>query len=268
MSTTPTDDDETSRTETDHHTDTCDGDDATAVATIREALQAAKDVAPDERDAHLKAALGEIAALRARQVMPVTDLQEQTVNALVAPSEETPYFVNRALDCLGDVETELSPDDGDDTPERDVATDADAPDVDDVDGAGDTPTEPPECVRWLDDDHGVLELELERPFIEWLELEADRIDSDGVADYVRTQLWVRVTEDLRRSHGFTADVDVDVPPEYARRVSLWQAIQEIRGDADLADTEAFIYNHMELRPTWRLDGEPWDLLGEGSGTDD
>lgn len=121
---------------------------------------------------------------------------------------------------------------------------------------------PPESVRWVGDDHGVLELELTRPFIEWMELEAEQNDFDSVADWVQTQLWVQLTEDLMEKHGFQADVEVEVPHDYARRVALWRADREVEDDLEQADVEAFLFNHMQFQPTWTLDGEPWELAEE------
>jgi hypothetical protein len=84
-----------------------DGGESTTVATIRAALQTAKEVAPEERDTHIKAALGEVAYLRAAGVPYTAELQEQLSNVLAAPDEEAAYFINRALALLDDVADEL-----------------------------------------------------------------------------------------------------------------------------------------------------------------
>lgn len=221
-----------------------------SVVAIREALMAAKEAAPDERDEHIKTALGEVLDLQARQVAHTSDLQEQLTNVLVAPDEEGPYFINQSLQLLEYIEEEIASDHGKEP----------APtQTDDVE-------EPPESVRWIDEDRGVLELELTRPFIEWLELEAAQHDFDSAAEWVRTHIWVALTQDLMENHGFTADVEVEVPHDYARRVSLWLADREIEGEVEQADIDAFLFNHMQFQPNWTLGGEPWDLV-EDSGDD-
>ena len=85
-----------------------DGGSDAPIATIRTALETAKEVAPEERDAHIKVALGEVVWLRAAEVRHTTELQEQLVNVLVAPDEEAPYFINQALSLLEDVEDEYA----------------------------------------------------------------------------------------------------------------------------------------------------------------
>lgn len=45
------------------------------------------------------------------------------------------------------------------------------------------------------------------------------------------QLWVRLTQDPRENHGFAADVEVEVPDDFAERVALCYADQEARGVA-------------------------------------
>lgn len=167
--------------------------------------------------------------LAAHEGVRTADLHELLTSAVVAPDEEVPYFLNQASDMLENLEEDL--------PNR-AGGEAEPPRAN-----GPGKGESPETVRWIDEDYGVLELELTRPFIEWIELEADQHDFDSVAEWVRTQLWVRLTEDLMQNHGFTADVEVEVPHNYARRVALWRADREAEGELESADVEAFLFNH-------------------------
>jgi glutamate synthase domain-containing protein 3 len=84
-----------------------DGGSDAPIATIRTALQTAKEVAPEERDAHIKVALGEVVWLRAADVAYTGELQEILTSVLVAPDEEAPYFINQALSLLEDVEDHI-----------------------------------------------------------------------------------------------------------------------------------------------------------------
>lgn len=215
------------------------------VQTLREALEAAKDATPPEREEHVKTALGEVMYLAAREGLRTADLNELLTSAVVAPEEEVPYFLNRASDMLEDLEEDI-PQQSESPPKPPVAGDE----------------EPPESVRWIDEELGVLELELTRPFIEWIELEVAQHDFDSVEDWVRTQLWVNLTSDLQKRHGFSADVEVELPHDYARRASLWYADRKVRGEVDEADLDAFLFNHMQFRPKWMLGGQPWEIAEE------
>lgn len=225
----------------DDHGARTDGGSDDRVATLRLALQSAKDAEPGARDEFIKEALGEAVDLRAAGVTGSGDLQEQLNNVLVSPDEEAPYFINRALSELEEIDERLG------------AGDGPASDVDDVQ------EEPPASVRWAGEDRGVLELELTRPMVEWMELEADARGSDSLADWVRTQLWIRLTNDLRENHGFDTTVDVDVPRDFAHRASLWWRDRQLRGGAEPADLEAFLFNHVGFSPSYTVEGEPWSI---------
>jgi len=80
---------------------------------IREAVQAAKDANPEDRDNYIKAALGETQYLRARRDVYAVELQERLTDAVVAPNEEVPYFLNQALQEVKSIEerhSQSSPD--------------------------------------------------------------------------------------------------------------------------------------------------------------
>ncbi|OYR71510.1 hypothetical protein DJ71_20410 [Halorubrum sp. E3] len=211
------------------------------VETLRLALQSAKDAEPGARDEFIKDALGEAVDLRAAGITGSGDLQEQLNNVLVSPDEEAPYFINRALSRVEDIDDRLG------------AGDGPAPGVDD------TQEEPPTSVRWVGEDRGVLELELTRPMIEWIEHEVDDSDSDSIEDWVRTQIWIQLTSDLRENHGFDTTVDVDVPRDFAHRASLWWRDRQLRGGAEPADLEAFLFNHVGFSPSYTVEGEPWSI---------
>jgi len=231
------------------------GESDSSVEAIRNSLHTAKDVSADERDEYIKSALGEVQDLRARAVIGAADLHSLLTSVLTEPDEEDPYFINRALSELENIEERLKPED---TGEPNFS-----------EGVQD---EPPESVRWLDEDHGVVELEATRPLIEWFELEAEQNDFDDIQDWMLAQLWVSLTEDLQKRHGFTADVEVEVPHDYARRVSLWWDHRQTEGEPSASDLDAFIFDHMRFEPTWMLGGEPWELVepdcGEGSDPTD
>ncbi|MFW6435609.1 MAG: hypothetical protein ACOCY1_04440 [Halovenus sp.] len=219
------------------------------IETIRLALQSAKGASSRGRDQHIKVALGEAVDLRASSVGGAATLQGILVEVLLANAEEVPYYVNRALSVVDDIGEKLS-----------ESTSSSHTPTADVQEAGE---EPPASVRWVDDERGILEVELTRPVIEWMELEAEAGDSDSLADWVRTQLWIRLTKDLRENHGFDTEFDVDVPHDFARRASLWWRDRQIRGDPEDADLEAFLFNHVGFSPNWTIDGEPWTITEEG-----
>lgn len=217
------------------------------VGVIREQLEIARDAAPGARDGHIKHALGEVMNLAAKQDVHTADLQEQLVNIIVAPPEEEAYFINRALGFVEDLED-----------------DVDEPAVTPSEPSGDA-EEPPESVRWIGEDTGVLEIEVTRPFVEWIELEVEQHNFDSVEAWVRTHLWLKLTNELQEKHGFNADVEVEVPHDYAQRVALWVADREAVGNLERGDVEAFLFNHMDFDPTWTIDGEPWELLEQVGG---
>lgn len=88
----------------------------TYLATVREKLEAAKTAEPAERDELVKSAHGEALRFNWR-----TDLEEHSSSAgalerqlrdgLIAPQEEQPYFINRAMDALNVLEEDLLEDD-------------------------------------------------------------------------------------------------------------------------------------------------------------
>mgnify|MGYP006287990989 FL=1 len=80
-----------------------------AVARIREAIESARAVADtDAREAHVRTAVGEAVALRVQTDLEVADLQEQLTNALAAPGEEVPYFLNQSMQLLEHAENAVS----------------------------------------------------------------------------------------------------------------------------------------------------------------
>lgn len=232
------------------------------------------------------------------------DVHDCLRDAVAAPEKEVPYHINEALQYLealdehrpvesaetagGDVldedqrrriEARIGPADTFDTVAEFVEHAVDHALHDPIEGGGpvlaaadggDTTAtsddRPPECVRWLDDDTGVLELEVTRPFTEWLQLEADESDRDGVEGWVRATLWSRLIGELHDDHSFTADVEADVPEEFAQRVALWAADRRISGEEiDEWRIDEFIMNHMSIDMTWLLDGEPWALTEDIDG---
>ncbi|PHQ45124.1 hypothetical protein DJ68_14580 [Halorubrum sp. C3] len=227
-----------------------DGGSDDRIATLRLALESAKDAEPGARDEFIKDALGEVVDLRAGGVTGAGDLQEQLNNVLVSPDEEAPYFINRALSRVEDIDERLG------------AGNGPTPDVDDVQ------EEPPTSVRWIGEERGVLELELTRPMVEWIEHEADDTGSDSIEDWVRTQIWIQLTTDLGENHGFDTTVDVDVPRDFAHRASLWWRDRQLRGGAERADLEAFLFNHVGFSPSYTVDGEPWSITEEIEEGDD
>jgi hypothetical protein len=78
---------------------------AATTARIRDQIQRARDASSlDGRDAHVRAALGEVVALGAVTDCPVAALQEQLTNVPVAPDEEGPYFLNQAEQLVASLE--------------------------------------------------------------------------------------------------------------------------------------------------------------------
>ena len=201
-----------------------------------EALESARDADLGDRQS-LKLALGEAAQLHADGVAVAEEVQEQLRSALAAPPEHEPYFIDQALQLVGE---------GQHNPSAEP-------------GAVTETSEPPACVQWLDEDHGVLEIGVTRPFIEWMELEVADTSFDTVEEWVQARLWLCLTNDLQDRHGFAVDVDVDLPEDYAKRVALWWADRKVRGEADDADLDAFLFNHMHFRPRWMLDGDSWGV---------
>lgn len=117
-----------------------------------------------------------------------------------------------------------------------------------------TPDRPPECVRWTSEDWGVLEIEVSRPLVEWMELEADERSTDSIAQWARGQLRMNLGYDLQKEHGFSADGDVELPEAFARRAQLYHADMCLHGgESSLRD---LIFNHMDVDATFLLDGEP------------
>lgn len=132
-----------------------------------------------------------------------------------------------------------------------------------------TPDEPPECVRWIDDDYGVLEVRLTRPLIEWLDLEAAE-HGVGVATLVRRYIWNRLTTDLDERHSIQTEATIDVPEDFAERASLWAADRKLNDDVDYVEFSNFVFNYLRIQHNWRVGGEPWlldadpdDLEGDG-----
>lgn len=117
--------------------------------------------------------------------------------------------------------------------------------------------EPPDCVRWLDDDRAVLEIEVTRPFVEWLELEADEHDRDSVEAWAHALLQTGMGKELKRDHSVEAAVDVDLPEGVAQRVLLYynDLQQQHGGDTSLSE---LLLDQLDFTFTWMLDGEPWE----------
>ena len=214
------------------------------VEKLRRVLEEAKRAEPSEREGYIKRALGEVTYLSVQEGPQVAQLEAWLTDAASAPKKEIPYYLNRASESLEDVDEDLEQQGNQISDSSDVGADE---------------TEPPESVRWIDGDHGVVELELTRPFIEWMELEANENNFDSVEKWVQTQLWISLTGNLQRDYGFTTDVEIELPHDYAQRAALWYAHRKVTGEIDEADLDAFLFNHLEFHPTWTLDGEPWDL---------
>jgi len=228
-------------------------DDVLPTEKIRESLHAAKEASGREFDEHIKDAIGEAVWLNARPVSGTGSLLRRLNDVLVAPDEEAPHFINQLLNALEGVEEDLE--DANTKPEDEEAGDTDPSAQRET-----SDDRPPESVRWLDDDHGVVEVETTAALIEWFELEAEQNDFDDIEDWILAQLWVALTQDLHDHHGFTSEIEVEVPHEFARRVSLWWSHRQTEGEPTASDLDAFVFNHMKLRPEWTLSGEPWGLV--------
>lgn len=234
----------------------------------------------DVDNAYVKLALGELHELGHEQGIRSPDLQNQLEGVFASPEEEKPYFLNRAgemIDSLAekvdggvsedDVDGELltisndSPgDDADAAPEQDPA--------DPVDEIVDDPSEwtadhrPPECVRWTGKDTGVLEIEVSRSMVEWMELEIEDSNHDTIEDWAFAHLFVALEGSIP-SHA--ADVVVDVPEDVAKRIALYCRHFEERGKS--VDVRDAIYNHVTTRPFYMLNGQPWTLAAEDAEYD-
>lgn len=229
----------------------------------------------DVDNAYVKLALGELHELGHEQDIGSPDLQSQLEGVFASPEEEKPYFLNRAdemIDSLAekvdggvsedDVDGELltisidSPgDDADAAPEQDPA--------DPVDEIVDDPSEwiadyrPPDSVRWTGKDTGVLEIEVTRSMVEWMELEIEDSNHETIEDWAFIHLFVQLQKNIP-SH--TADVEIDIPEELAKRIALYCRHFEEQGkDANIPDA---IYNHITTRPFYTLNGQPWTLAAE------
>ena len=217
--------------------------DSDELTTAREAIAEAIDGDADP-DTVAKRALGEVAAHNATRDAPgvhTFEAAEQLENVLGADVDEKAFFIKQAASLL---DREMGRDTTDES-------------------------EPPECVEWRDDDTAVLKVEVTRPFVEWMELEANETDHDTLADWVRTQLRVDLGKDLCDRHGHEANVDIDLPEDYAQRVALfYNHLEAVGANPSLGD---ILPNHMKLNYTWRLNGEPWEFaeaVGENPPRDD
>jgi hypothetical protein len=102
-----------------------------------------------------------------------------------------------------------------------------------------------------------VELDLPQPLYEWIQLEADDHGFESAYEWIRTQIWRDLTADLRRDHGPTVEVEVDLSADYARRALLWQQTREAEGMATDGDLDAFLHNSMTLEADWTVDGNAW-----------
>jgi hypothetical protein len=238
-----------------------DGGEENPLASVVRTLKAAKDSRPIDRDQTLKGAAGELQALSARHDINVVEAKEQLMNAFAAPKEEVPYFINRTLDVL----------EYDDDAFEDTAAPAQTPPQ--SGDCADTTTgveEPPECVQWIDDDNGILEIEVTRPIIEWIELEIAELEHiDSVAQWARINLYADLRQDLQDDHGPHVVTDIDIPQDYAQRVGLWWKDRQLKGADRPSDLRDFLFNHMTVEGRWLLDGEPWTVAEDaGIGAHD
>jgi hypothetical protein len=74
-------------------------------AEVRSTLKNAKRVDGIDRVQTLKGAAGELQWLSARRYLQVEEVEAELMNAFAAPDDEVPYFINRALEALEDIES-------------------------------------------------------------------------------------------------------------------------------------------------------------------
>jgi hypothetical protein len=229
-----------------------DGGVTDTVKQIRATLDYAKQTEGTDRDQMLKAAAGELQWLNAREDVRLGEVKEQLMNAFAAPDEEVPYFINRTLDLLES--TNVS--------EDEVNSPGEVAPAQRQEQSGDCVTaieDPPECVRWTGDDSGILEVEVTRPLVEWIELEAENLGDLSVEEWVRIQIFTYLEKDLQDNHGPDIVTDIDLPEDYARRVGLWWKHQQMNDITEPGDLRDFLFNHMTVEGRWLLDGEPWTV---------
>lgn len=75
---------------------------------LRGAVEGAKTADQDDVGAHLRTALGEVQRLHAAESVRAPDLHDMLLSAVIAPSEEVPYFLNRASEYLDRIEARYS----------------------------------------------------------------------------------------------------------------------------------------------------------------
>lgn len=145
--------------------------------------------------------------------------------------------------------------DGQDGPEA-VTDGGEAVTADDGDEGGSALEEPPEDVRWQgeNNERAVVELELTRPLVEWIELEANENDFDGVTDWIETQIQVALQRDLLENHDIRREVEVDLPLEFVARMRYYE--NDLRQRGNETSFEDIAVNHVQLDRTYLLDGEP------------
>lgn len=117
-----------------------------------------------------------------------------------------------------------------------------------------TGPEPPESVRWHDDDRGTLVLRVSRALAEDL---ATKPDSHN---WALMSLQLPLRQILEREHGPKLDIEVDVSEEFAQRIGLWMKHSDIEGNS--ANIRDHVLENTTVNYTWTLNGEPWLLVEE------
>jgi len=202
--------------------------------------------------------------------MTPADPYDKIESAIDAPAEDRPYFIKQAIQVLPENHPAIEPleaalaacgehDDAARYTLRRAYGELPSPD-----GAGDsTPpvTRPPEGVRWLSEEWGAVTVVLSDAIIEWIDLVLD--DDESVAEWITTTVWQTLDKDFITNHRFTADVEVEVPEDFALRAQLKARDRQRHGD-DIDASEVAV-NYMSWDTTFTLDGE--ELTAPSSTSD-
>ena len=106
----------------------------------------------------------------------------------------------------------------------------------------------------MTDEEVMFRVPLTEPFLELLELEADRSDQTA-EELAQTLLWVGVDTRIRDELAWvTVDTEVEIPEPLYRRLELKQEHGRLIGSN--TSLEERLFNFVGWKPTWLVDGDP------------
>lgn len=203
--------------------------------------------------------------------MTIADAYDKIESALDAPNSERPHFIKQAIQVLPEehpaieqLEAALRETGQNDAVAKYALRQAygELPSSDLLSNSGLPVTRPPESVRWLGDDWGAVTVVLSDAIIEWIDIERDE---ETVAEWIETTVWQALDDDFITNHAFTADVEIEVPEDFAARAQLKARDRQRHGE-DIDVSEVAV-NYMRWDATFTLNGEPLSQDGSELGGD-